>query len=149
MQSKPSTLVILETGGAWPVWLGADDRFISFVQGSDEHVSDFHERVESCVERLTTSSTSAVVVCGDRPAIESRRYLLVALVTHLERSGGGKLVLTGATRYGSRRALGALALEMAAFLDDVDSPVSCRVRAQPRAVPTEIEEFADAERDVA
>jgi hypothetical protein len=137
MQPSGSTLVILEAGTRWPEWLPDGASYTSFVQSAQERVSDFHERVEWCVERLRSCSSAVVVVCGDAAvsdphALESRRCLLLALVAHLERAGGGKLVLAGAGHYGARRALADLTLEVSEFLDDVGSPVSCRMRAQRR-----------------
>jgi hypothetical protein len=138
MQNSASTLVVLEAGTRWPEWLDADGRFTSFVQSSDERASAFHERVEWCVERMDSPSSTAVVVCGDAAeprdphARESRRALIAALIAHLERAGGGKLVLTGAGHWAARRALADLALEVSEFLDDVGSPVSCRMCAQRR-----------------
>jgi hypothetical protein len=133
-----STLVIQEAGARWPEWLDDAGGFLSFVQSADERVSDFHERVEWCVQRLESSSSTVVVVCSDAAdsadphAPETRRCLLLALVAHLELGAGGKLVLTGAGHYAARRALAERTLEVSEFLDDVGSPVSCRMRAQRR-----------------
>jgi hypothetical protein len=133
------TLVIVETGGRWPEWLREEDPgLLCLFQEGRESVSEFHARAERFLRELSTSADSAVLVSGeggDELASETRRCLLVALVDHLELEGGGKLVLIADGDYVTRRSLTALALELSAFLEETDSPVSCRLRAQPRSVP--------------
>jgi hypothetical protein len=60
-------------------------------------------------------------------------------VDHLELGTGGKLVLVADGDYVSRQSFADLCWELNGFLDEVDSPVSCRLRAQPRSVPPEAE----------
>lgn len=130
-------LVVLEAGARWPAWL--DDEpggLISFVQGSREPTPDFHARAEEGIRALSMPSGVAVLVAGDDAgdsSMVSRRALLVGLVTHLELGDGGKLVLIADGAYGARQSLASLALELSSFLEDIDSPVTCRLRAQPRA----------------
>jgi hypothetical protein len=133
------TLVILESGGRWPEWLDEDDpTLLCLCQEGRESTSEFHGRAERFLRELSTPAASAVVVSGeggDEMATETRRCLLVALVDHLELDGGGKLVLIADGDYVTRRSLTALALELSEFLEETDSPVSCRLRAQPRSSP--------------
>jgi hypothetical protein len=133
------TLVILESGGRWPEWLDEDDpSLLCLLPEGRESTSEFHGRAERFLRELSTPAASAVVVSGeggDEMATETRRCLLVALVDHLELDGGGKLVLIADGDYVTRRSLTALALELSEFLEETDSPVSCRLRAQPRSAP--------------
>ena len=128
--------MVVEKGARWPAWLEtAAGGLVSIFQGKEEPTLEFHERAERCVRALSLPSQVAVMVCAgqsDGDTAESRRSLLVALVAHLELGGGGKLVLMPDGDYAVRQSLAELALELSAFLDDVDSPVSCRLRAQPR-----------------
>jgi hypothetical protein len=133
------TLVIVETGGRWPEWLDSEDaELLCLFQEPRESVSELHGRAERFLRELSLPARSAVLVSGeggDELASETRRCLLVALVDHLELGGGGKLVLIADGDYVTRRSLTALAFELSAFLEETDSPVSCRLRAQPRTLP--------------
>lgn len=137
------TLVIVESNGRFPEWLDPEEPgLLGIDQETHESRAEFLSRAERFVRDLPSPAGSAVLVCGDAGDIateEARRSLLLALVDHLELGSGGKLVLVADGDYVSRQSFADLAWELNGFLDEVDSPVSCRLRAQPRSVPPEAE----------
>ncbi len=134
------TLVFIEENGRFPEWLSSEDTALLCIEQEErESTAEFLVRAEHFVRELHSPSVSGVLVSGSaggRATEEARRALLLAMVDHLEIGGGGKLVLVADGDYVSRQSFADLAWELSGFLDDLDSAVSCRLRAQPRSVPT-------------
>jgi hypothetical protein len=135
------TLVMVEKQGRFPEWLDpTSPELFAFEQEDFETAEAFLIRAERFVGELSSSAERAVLICGnagDLATEHARRSLLVTMVDHLERGSGGNLIIVADGDYGSRQSLADLAWELNGFLDEVDSPVSCRLRAQPRSVAPE------------
>lgn len=135
------TLVMVEKNGRFPEWLDPESPdLFALEQEEDETTDQFLTRAERFVGELSSSAERAVLVCGeegDSATSHSRRALLVSMVDHLERGSGGNLIIVADGDYGSRQSFADLAWELNGFLDELDSPVSCRLRAQPRSVAPE------------
>lgn len=123
MQSQSATLVVIEYGASWPIWLdpGFGGNMAVIAQHYEGEPSSLVAQVENRMMRLVQTGwcmQEVVLVSngrGDLESISARSLLARGLLTYLRNTRGNRLTLTLAADLG-QRAVHALAT-LASTLD--------------------------------
>jgi hypothetical protein len=151
-----STVVILESGGRCPAWLGDDPTATKSVevlaQRQSETIAAFRSRAARRISALTASTvpTTAILICGSGISTEAfafRHSLLQKLLAMMQRAGRGHIVVATDGDQAQKRRLACLAAGLSDQLDD-ESMVSVRFRALSPP-PKRVGIFATSARRVA
>jgi hypothetical protein len=151
------SLVVLESEARWPTWLGeaaeAAGHTAVVAQRKTETLAAFKRRATRRMRSLQGRATpqTGLLVCNCEAGagqFESRRSLLQALLSMMQRADRGHVVLVADGDYALRRRLAWLASELNTSLAP-DSFVAVRFRALPRAEAPAIETVAQTRLRVA
>ncbi len=136
--SVETTVVVMETGSAWPAWIeqslrAANTRVI--VQQEEETPADLADRVIDRVESLTVRGFKiavAVLACGERAddsASDARRQIARSLLSAFAAAGEpGRVLFTASQRSSGamRSTLSGLATDLQAEWESTGSTLSVR-----------------------